>query len=98
MSDEPKVIDLRKDSIEDYKRELEDSVEARDDIEFARFMALAGSCGAWKPDSGGFSGRPYREPIGTVFQNEGGKADIPERPETKRDRQRAKKRELKNKK
>jgi len=101
MSEERKVITLDKSNPIKYKSDLEvleRSYIGNGDMELANMVAMAAGVTRWTPEFGGMSFSPYREPIGTVFQNEGGKVDMPERPETKRDRQRAKKRKLKNKK
>ena len=101
MSEERKVITLDKSNPIEYKSDLEvleRSSISNGDMDLANMVAMTAGIARWNPEFGGKSFSPYREPIGTVFQNEGGKADMPERPETKRDRQRAKKRKLKNKK
>ena len=89
MTDEPKVLVL---SDKPTPEELQKLRSVQDDHAFNDFMQLATMCAnptGWAGDDLGYP-RKVREPIGTVFQNDGGKAEMPERPETKRDRQRAK--------
>ena len=89
----PKVVDLSDCSVQDMEAVLESTSQQNPTFGEIEYLALSAACSqpGW--------GLPYthRKPIGTVFQNAGGRAEMPERPETKRDRQRAKRRQKRSK-